>query len=336
MKGTPMEITWDNDEGYEIRYHVLAQRYGLEESYEKAQAWLKPIIRSYQDKENVAKHAVDKAVQARDYAARELKALEEQVAQYRKEIATQKGYYAVENKQEFATRISQLEASVAAAESSMAQFREKMAAPLPSGGLDADDKKKYAAAVKMYNLLGAGQYEQVPLLPVRYLGESEGITAEEYDQIASAIHACLPEYCGLYKDGIVIRQEDLASKGYMAIDWPRLSRTAMEILDYYRANEVRATAWGGSLYAPFGQTFQLRISASRLREPMNLKHFYFAMSSFGATVDHPVFFGYTMNVPGSFILFNDTIIVRHDFIPRIIVQSCAQPAPLPDDDDYDD
>jgi hypothetical protein len=331
-----MEITWDNDEGYEIRYHVLAQRYGCEESYENAPTELRTVLMDYQGRENLAKHAVDKAVQARDYAARELKALEEQVAQYRKEIATQMGYYAVENKQEFATRISQLEASVAAAESSMAQFREKIAAPLPSGGLDTEDKKKYAAAVKMYNHLRAGQYQEASGLPVRHLGESEGITAEEYNQLTRTIHAGLPEYCGLYKDGIVIRQDDLATQNYLSIDWPRLSRTAMEILDYYRANEVRATAWGGSLYASFGQTFQLRISASRLREPMNLKHFYFAMSSFWATADHPVFFGYTMNVPGSFILFNDTVIVRHDFIPRIIVQSCAQPAPLPDDDDYDD
>lgn len=136
-----MDITWNDDEGYEIRYHVLAQRYGLEEPYENAQAKLQTVIQKYQDKENVAKHEVDKAVQARDFAARELRALEEQVAQYHKEVATQKGYYAVENKQEFATRISLLEASIAAAEGRMAKFREAMAVPLPSGGLDADDKK---------------------------------------------------------------------------------------------------------------------------------------------------------------------------------------------------
>lgn len=185
----------------------------------------------------------------------------------------------------------------------------------------------------MYNLLGAGQYGQVPGLPVRHLGESDAITAEEYTQITKTIHAGLPEYCGLYKDGIVIQPEDLASPKYLAIDWPRLSRTAMEILDYYRVNEVRAAAWDGSLYASFGQTFQLQISASRLRDPVDFKTFYFAMINGGSSKPHPVFSGYTMNVPGSFILFNDTIIVRHDFIPRIIVQSCGQPAPLTADDD---
>jgi hypothetical protein len=329
-----MEITWDDDEGYEIRYGVLAKHYGFNEPYDKALARLQSDIRALMEKESIDRYEVEKAGKAKAAAVREQEDVQSRIEQSKKDIAVQQGYYAVENKPEHASRVHQLEASIAEAERRVEELRNRIELPLPSGGLADDEKKRLASAVKMFNhLYGPDPSGQVPVLPARYLGERYELSPDEYGQIGKAARRCQPEYSGVYTNAVVVRRQDYSSYDLKKVEPAPHSQTAMEIFEYYKRHEVKATFWDGSLYAAFGQTFLLRISASRLRDPIDWSRFNFAMITSGTSVAHPVFEGYRLRLPGNFMLFNDTIIVRHEFLPRLVVQSCLQAAPLPDDDD---
>lgn len=332
-----MDITWDDDEGYELRYEVLAKRYGLPGPYDKASRLLQSEIRALWDRENTAQSLVSKAAQAKESAGRELAEIQAQMERHGKDLAVQQGYYAVEQKPEYAAQMRQLEESIASLERRRAELQAGIGAPLPQACLLPEEKQRLESAVKLHNrLFGIVHGYQETALPMRHQGEPYALGPDDYARIIRAVRHEPPAYCGVYQDGLVVRPEDFSIPGASQVDWPRLSQTALEVLDYYRRHKVVARAWDGSLYAAFGQTFWLRISADRLRAPVDWTGFRFAMVNGRTSAPHPVFSGYTMNLPGSFILFNDTIIVRHQFQPSQVVESCARPAPLPDDDDDND
>lgn len=332
-----MDITWDDDEGYELRYDVLAKRYGMPGPYDKASQLLQSEIRELRDKESAAQSLVSNAVRARESAGRELADLEAQIERYRNDVAVQQGYFAVEQKPEYAARVRQLEEGMASLGRRGTELQARIDSPLPASGLLPEEKQRLASAVKLHNqLFGLVHGYQETALPARHQGEPYALGPDEYARLVLAVRREPPAYCGVWKTNIVVRPEDFSAPDARQGDWPRLSQTAMEILDHYRRHKIAAAAWGGSLYAVFGQTFWLRISADRLREPVDWKTFRIAMVNGGTSVPHPVFEGYRLRLPGGFMFFNSTIIVRHEFLPRLVVQSCAQPAPLPDDDDYDD
>lgn len=324
-------LAWNDGEGYDIRYGELVRQYGIalpfKEACHKVPSMIQELVLHG---EGAARQAAETEKKKADYAAR-VRELGDAQTRDRAELDTQRSYFSIEQKPEYRNRIATLETSLSNLDSELERMRSFLATPTPDGGLSVSDQRSLVAYMKFYNYLydDVIQHVEVQRLERRNKGQPLALDADAYDRILEAFISSTVETVQYYDGNLMFTEAELELP-----DWSIFSQIGLEVIETLRRGKRQVHTMNGKLDLRYNADFYCEVSAVALQAQVDYRSFDIAMVRGNARQQHPVFADFSINPPQSFILFNDSVLVRHDFrIKRTSIASAMLKNPVADDDD---
>ncbi len=309
-----MDIMWRDDEGYELFYHCIQERYGYNGAYNNAWSELREEISRLHGKmqqiQNAEKHKLDTlhsySIQAEELKSRSV-ALEGDLDKQRK-------HYDIERKVEFEREIQRIEKELSQLADESRIVLEKKAT------LESESVEKFDGVADLEHAVKAMSYLAYdtavnsnfhPPVP-RNLGSAECFDPDVYSGMMARLGQRMPDCLYLYERSLMYREED-----HPSADWPVWCQQAAEIASVLPSRTKFLRCINDRWFLDYGSGLVCVLSAVRIKHGGS-EDVHIAIENKSESGRHPVFTDLGIRLPRDFIVFTSDLLIRHSFKARVV------------------
>ncbi len=303
-----MTITWNEDEGYDVSYHRIAERYGIGLPYDKATREAPKELQEMLAREAGARNVLEENRKKVEGYRNMIRSHESTMSGLTKDLELQEKHYQLEPRSEYKEKIERLKLSIENTRAELERMRRFVESAERPADFDFDlDRAASLAKFCSYFDPGYSLGTGVPRLPTRNSGTPIPFTPDLYSKVFGILLREVPDTVYLYDGKLFFRE---AEREYP--NWDSLAQEGFEIREIL-PKMLHGSLCNGRLFLDYSADFLCEVTATAIREPLNFDRFEMGLAQQRGITIHPIFPELKVYPPRSVILFNETLLVRHDF-----------------------
>jgi len=312
-----MQVTWNNDEGREIFFSKIKNKYKITDD-DYSTGIYRLIEEIIKEKQMVEKKNDEKEKNINHLNSRK-EEIESQINHLKKEIAVQEDYYKIEEKKEYKNRIDSFHSSIENSKKQLDEVITKLDKLYNEPKAEFLKSELLTSYLKFNSYLGANYRSSenqhgIKLeidLPPLFKGEEVAFSTEEYKRVLDAFKKQNIENVYYYSRNLIFSEED--KKECKPEEWELFSRMAVEIKESLLAAGDSVYKMNNRLFVKYGPDCFCQVKAYRIKENIDFNSFNIGIAENRQPEEHPIYPQFRIKYPNNFIVFNEGIILKHVF-----------------------
>lgn len=326
-----MAFAWADDEGYEIYFSRIIERYGKDitpsiDSITSELNLLEETSRDIERKAEEARRKIPMMVESINQRASDLNKL-------RQDLEVQERHLQIDRKETYAEKIRHLKQTIGITESYIASDTAALEQLKVEAVRCFEQEADVERLVKLRSYLIAEDNRPIydPYIQPRNRPESFDLNIDTYQKVMDNFAAGANDTVWYKPNDLVYAETDDIN---LHVSWNEIVNKAVDIFWRLRDARRQVHSMNGRLFLEWNQNFRCLISASRINGVKDSGEYRLAIAGRSVDTSHPLYPEVKLRLPPPFLIFNEAISVRHDFLPATFAQDAWWARKKPED--YDD